>query len=78
MVYYFTEINKMNGHKVYHEWSKNGAVVSRQELSILDDAWRTSGRKLMTDNAQGKWSVRLVDENGRLLNEKTFKVNLIK
>lgn len=79
MVYYYTELNKMNGRKVYHEWLKNGAVVSRQELNISDDdTWRVSSRKLMADNAKGKWAARLVDENGQLLNEKTFKVDLIK
>jgi hypothetical protein len=78
MVYYYTELNKKNGRKVYHEWLKNGAAVSRQELNMSDDTWRVSSRKLMGDNAKGKWAARLVDENGQILNEKTFKVDLIK
>jgi hypothetical protein len=77
-VYYYTELYKMNGRKVYHEWLQNGAIVSRQELIISADRWRTSSRRLLTDNAKGNWTVRLVDENGQLLNEKTFKVDLIK
>lgn len=73
-IYYFTELKAMNGDKVYHEWLKNGAVVSRQALVISGDTWRTSSRKLISDSEQGSWSVRLVDEKGRLLNEKKFKV----
>ncbi len=73
-VYYFTELKTMNGNKVYHEWLKNGSVVSKQALVISGDIWRTSSRKLLSGSEQGDWSVRLVDEKGRLLNEKKFKV----
>ncbi len=73
-LYYFTELKSMKGSKVYHEWLKNGAVVSRQELVISDDTWRTSSRKLLSDSEKGNWTVRLVDKNNHLLNEKNFKV----
>lgn len=73
-VYYFTELNAMKGNKVYHEWLKNGAVVSKQELLVSTDTWRTSSRKLLSDSERGNWAVRLVDKNGRLLNQKNFKV----
>jgi len=78
LVYYYTELRKMNNRKVYHEWLKNGAVVSRQEMILSADRWRTSSHKLLADNDLGNWAVRLVDEDGQLLNVKTFKVNLIK
>ena len=73
-VYYFTELKGMNDSKVYHEWAKNGVVVSKQQLTISGDTWRTSSRKLLSDSEKGNWSVRLVDKNGRVLNEKNFKV----
>jgi hypothetical protein len=73
-VYYFNELNSLNGNKVYHEWLKNGSVVSKQELVVSKDAWRTSSRKLLSDSDRGNWAVRLVDKNGRVLNEKSFKV----
>lgn len=74
-VYYFTELKSMNGSKVYHEWLKNGVLDSRKELNISGDAWRTSSRKLFADTEKGNWTVRLVDEHGQLLNEKSFKVD---
>jgi len=73
-IYYFTELKSMNGRRVYHEWLKNGVLVSKQELIISGDSWRTSSRKLFTDSTKGNWAVRLVDEHGQLLNEKNFKV----
>ncbi|MFZ2406861.1 MAG: DUF2914 domain-containing protein, partial [Methylobacter sp.] len=73
-VYYFTELKSMKGNKVYHEWVRNGEVVSRQALVISGDIWRTSSRKLLSDSEKGNWTVRLVDKNGRLLNKKEFKV----
>lgn len=73
-VYYFTELKAMNGGTVFHEWLKNGAIVSRQKLVISGDIWRTSSRKLLSESEKGSWIVRLVDKSGRLLNEKSFKV----
>lgn len=71
---YFIELKAMNGKRVYHEWLKNGVVVSRKASVISGDSSRTSSRKLLSDSEQGNWVVRLVDEKGRLLNEKKFKV----
>lgn len=73
-LYYFTELNAMKGNKVYHEWLKDGSVVSKQELVVSSDAWRTSSRRLLSNAERGNWTVRLLDKNGQLLNEKKFKV----
>jgi len=77
-VYYFTELTAMNGQKVYHEWLRNGTVVSRYELDISADRWRLSSHKLLTAKNIGNWTVRLVNKNGQLLNEKAFNVGLTK
>jgi Na+-transporting methylmalonyl-CoA/oxaloacetate decarboxylase gamma subunit len=73
-VYYFTELKGMKGSRVYHEWLKNGSLVSKMAIVIAGDAWRTSSRKLLTESDKGKWTVKIVDENNRFLNERTFKV----
>jgi len=73
-IYYFTELNAMKGSKVYHEWLKEGVVVTRRALIISGNRWRTSSRKLFSDAEKGNWTVRLFDKNSRLLNEKNFKV----
>lgn len=73
-VYYFTELKSMKGSRIYHEWLKNGSLVSKQPIVIEGDTWRTSSRKLLSESDKGKWTVRMIDENKRLLNEKKFKV----
>lgn len=74
-VYYFTELKEMNGEKVYHEWLKNNVRISKYELIIAADTWRTSSRKLLSDTDRGKWTVRLLDKYRHILNEKKFKVD---
>lgn len=73
-VYYFTELKALKGSKIYHEWLKDDVVVSRQAMNISGDTWRTSSRKLLSGAEKGNWTVRLVDKNGQLLNERNFKV----
>ncbi len=73
-VYYLTELKSMDGNNIYHEWLKNGVVVSRQKLHVSGDIWRTTSRRLFSESEKGKWSVRLLDGNGQLLNERKFKV----
>lgn len=73
-IYYFTELKAMKGSKVYHEWSKDGVVVTKRALTISGNRWRTSSRMLFSDAEAGNWAVRMFDINGRLLNEKKFKV----
>ncbi|MFI3186585.1 MAG: DUF2914 domain-containing protein [Methylococcaceae bacterium] len=72
-IYYFTEFRAMKGMSFYHEWFKNGVLVFRPLVVISDDRWRASSRKLLSDSDKGKWIVKLVDEKGQLLDEKSFK-----
>lgn len=77
-VYYFTELTGLKSRTLYHEWLNNEEVVFKRRLNILGNRWRTSSSKLFTDNDVGNWSVRLIDENERILNKKSFKVVTIK
>jgi hypothetical protein len=73
-IYYFNELKQMNGQKVYHEWLKNNKLVSRHELIVAADNWRTSSHKLLSDSGEGQWLVRLIDQKGNVLHENKFKV----
>lgn len=73
-VYYFAELTAMKGRTVYHEWLLDGELVTRKKVNISDDIWRTSSRQLFAYSARTNWTVRLVDETGRLLNEIHFNV----
>jgi len=73
-IYYFNELKQMNGQKVYHEWLKNNQLVSRHELIVAADNWRTSSHKLLSGSGEGQWQVRLIDQKGNVLHENKFKV----
>ena len=73
-VYYFVELNAMKGRTVYHEWLLDGELISRKKVNISDDTWRTSSRQLFVYSVRTHWTVRLVDDTGRLLNEMHFNV----
>ena len=73
-VYYFVELSSMKGRTVFHEWLLDGKLITRKKVNISDDSWRTSSRQLFAYTAKTNWLARLVDENGRILNEIQFNV----
>jgi hypothetical protein len=73
-VYYFVEVAAMKGRTIYHEWLLDGAVITRKKVNISSDNWRTSSRQLFAYSLKTNWTVRLVDETGRILNEIPFNV----
>ncbi len=74
-VYYFVELASMKGRTVYHEWLLDGAVITGKKVNISSDNWRTSSRQLFAYSLKTNWTVRLVDETGRILNE--IPINVI-
>ena len=75
-VFYFVELTGMKDRTVYHEWLLDGKLITRKKVHITDnDKWRTFSRQLFADNARNNWTVRLVDESDRLLNE--IPVNVV-
>jgi hypothetical protein len=75
VVYYFTEVEGMAGHDIFHEWSLDGKAVTRYKLDVAGDPWRTFSRMAITTKGKGVWTVRLLDDNNRMLNQQAFKVN---
>jgi len=73
-VYYFVELSAMKGRTVYHEWLRDGALVTRKKVNVSSDNWRTASRQLFAYSVKTNWTVRLVDETGQLLNEIPFNV----
>jgi hypothetical protein len=73
-IYYFAELNDMKGATVYHEWLLEGQLISRKEVKISEDFWRTASRQVFKYTARNHWTVRLVDSEGKPLNEIPFTV----
>lgn len=71
---YFTELKGMDNKAVYHEWLSRGKVTYRQRFNIASNKWRAASRKLFNAKSAGTWLVRTVDAEGRLLDQKEFKI----
>ena len=66
----------MKGKTVYHEWLLNGDLVSRKKVNISADTWRTASKQVISYTMNNDWVVRLVDESGNKLVEKSFNLEL--
>lgn len=75
-IYYFAELKGMKGKTVYHEWLLNGDLVSRKKVNISADPWRTASKQVISYTMNNDWVVRLVDESGNKLVEKSFNLEL--
>ncbi|MGR9115929.1 MAG: DUF2914 domain-containing protein [Gammaproteobacteria bacterium] len=73
-VFYFTEIKDMKGRLFFHQWLREGKLVYKRPFKILGNRWRASTSKLFTKVNDGNWTVRLIDEKGRIYSEINFKV----
>ena len=73
-IYYFVELTGMKDRTVYHEWLLDGALISRKKINISADTWRAASRQMFYHTAKHNWTVRMVDEKGRIINEKQFDV----
>lgn len=77
-IYYFAELADMKGQTVYHEWLLDDKLISKKTVNISDKTWRTSSRQMIAYTTNSNWVVRLVDDTGKVLNEKKFTVVLDK
>lgn len=75
-IYYFAELKGMKGKAIYHEWLLNGELVSKKKVNISSDPWRTASKQVITYTTNNDWVVRLVDESGNKLAERTFNLEL--
>ena len=73
-VTYFTEVNNMQGDIVFHEWLQEGNSVYKRKINIRGNRWRISTSKLFPYNSTGQWQVRIITQQGDVLNKVDFSV----
>ena len=71
-VYFFTEINGLNGHTITHRWEYNGEVLAEVSFEIAANRWRTWSSKNMLASWTGKWQVSVLDEGGNMIEQNSF------
>ncbi|MGR9100182.1 MAG: DUF2914 domain-containing protein [Gammaproteobacteria bacterium] len=73
-VFYFTELENMQGKDVYHIWKRDGEVIFRMKKNVTDRRWKTYTSKLFTPRLTGSWTVETTDGGDRRLNVIHFDV----
>ena len=71
---YFTEVINMQGDTVFHEWLQEGNSVYKRKINIRGNRWRISTSKLFPYNSTGQWQVRIITQQGDVLNKVDFSV----
>lgn len=68
-VLYFTELRGLGGRTVTHRWQLDGALQAEVPFEVGGPRWRVYSSKQLDPEASGRWSVEVVDEDGRVLRD---------
>lgn len=73
-IFYYTELKNMKGIRLYHQWLLEGKEKLKTPFLVKQIHWRVSTSKLFTPASEGDWTVRLIDQEGRVYHKLNFKV----
>lgn len=71
---YFSEIKNMKGQAVYHVWLKDEVQVAKIKRTLKSTKEPFSSSQAITHSHIGQWSVKLINQKGKLLSESSFQV----
>ncbi|WP_392344458.1 DUF2914 domain-containing protein [Pseudoalteromonas prydzensis] len=71
---FFSELKNLQGQKVKHVWRYEDEVQASIELDVTSPRYRTFSNKTILPEQVGNWRVDVVDEQGRLLAQKEFRI----
>ena len=70
---FFTELNGMSGKTVTHQWLFDDRVMFEKSFEVNGDRWRIWTSKTLIPDWTGTWTVKVLNEDGSLLERKTFE-----
>lgn len=74
-VYCFTRVHGLHPPStVTHVWYHEGRTISRVDLNIGSENWRTWSFKSQFPGWTGSWEVKVLNEDGMVLGSATFEV----
>ncbi|WP_105166530.1 DUF2914 domain-containing protein [Pseudoalteromonas sp. T1lg23B] len=73
-LFFFTEINNMQGQTVQHLWFHQDQLMAEIPLQISAIRFRTYSSKNIMPSQTGPWRVEVVTEQGQLLAQKSFRI----
>ncbi len=66
-VYFFSEIQGMSGQRIIHRWEHAGTVQFEVPFRVRSDHWSAYSYKKLEPSLSGRWTVKILDDNGRVL-----------
>jgi hypothetical protein len=73
-VHLYTEMANLRGLNLYHHWYLNGEKQARVRVPINHNHQRSSSSKFINKQMLGKWTVQVLDEQGKAYIEVNFDV----
>jgi len=70
---FFTELNGMTGKTVTHQWMFDDQVMFEKSFQVGGDRWRVWTSKTLLPDWTGTWTVKVLNEDGSVLERKTFE-----
>ena len=70
---FFTELNGMTGETVTHQWMFDDKVMFEKSFEVGGDRWRVWTSKTLLPDWTGTWTVEVLNEDGSVLERKTFE-----
>lgn len=72
-VYFFTDLRRLEGRTVTHNWEHDGSIVSRLSFEVKGPRWRVFSKIELEPDQFGVWSVTVIDESGWPLHTSLFR-----
>ena len=73
-LYCWTRLADLDGKTVVHAWIHEGVTRARVELRVGSPMWRTYSSKQIRPEWTGKWEVKVMTQEGRVLSTLGFEV----
>jgi len=70
---FFTELNGMSGKTVTHQWVFDDRIMFEKSFEVNGDRWRIWTSKTLIPDWTGTWTVKVLNEDGSVLERKTFE-----
>ena len=72
-IYFFSEIQNMEGNVITHRWIFNGNTMAEKSFEINGPRWRINSSKNLIPEWTGEWKVQVIDSVGNILLEDSFE-----
>ena len=73
-IYYFSDLYNQFGKRIHHLWEYNGKSMAKVALGrVKGPRWRVWSSKNLIPGWRGRWTVKVVDDQGNILHQESFE-----